>query len=128
MYSDLVLVASAAKCYTLAGGGRGGRMRSPRGTCGQTIGRSRAENRSDADAQLLARSQRYRRSSRVGQVWRGSTSVSLMREGGVREPQGLNWNSRSTAILRTIDCARETRALTMVLTWKIDGYHERRRW
>lgn len=101
------------------------------GLWGQTIGRSSAGNRSDAHAQLLARSQRYGRSSRDGQVWRGSTSVSLMREGGVQEPQRLNWNSRSTdrkgtnkqsgrAMLRGTGCAGRTRALMMIPASKMD--------
>ncbi|KAL3495062.1 hypothetical protein BJX62DRAFT_13979 [Aspergillus germanicus] len=51
-------------------------------TCGQ--GRLAGDAKlSYADARLLARSQWSGRSSRVGQVWRGSTSVSLMRGGGV---------------------------------------------
>ncbi|OJJ06065.1 hypothetical protein ASPVEDRAFT_45482 [Aspergillus versicolor CBS 583.65] len=144
MYSDLVLDASAARCHTLAGGGRGGCGLADRttlrggfvsvgleGLWGQTIGRNRAGSRSDAHAQLLARSQRYRRSSRDGQAWRGSTSVSLMREGGVQEPQRLNWNSRSTdrkatnkhsgmAMLRKTGCAGRTRALMMIPASKMD--------
>ncbi|KAL2821853.1 hypothetical protein BDW59DRAFT_174056 [Aspergillus cavernicola] len=104
MYSNEVLDASAAKSHTLAGG-RG--------------------------ANALARSQRYWRSSRVGQVWRRSTSVSLMREGGVQEePQELNWNSRSTgrstnkhtatAIMGRFEGAKKAKALMMISWSKMD--------